>query len=146
MRKLLHLVVALLLSGAASSAFATRYTWTVAGIPMSFATGSTDCLVVAERYSKVQQEYSRAFYSSNFYYYYEMGCGTGTVRSVGDFYHVGLRYVGPSVSSSVFGDVYLASIGEDDLADEIAHSSIQRVAVLVGSLLMFGVGFIGGKS
>ena len=43
-------------------------------------------------------------------------------------------------------DLTLRAIVEDDVLDEVSNASLQRVLVMVGSALMFGLGMVVGKA
>lgn len=144
MRRVLLLLVGLLLAGVGQGAFAAVFTW-----GNGLVTSGGDCYLLALEEAHVDEKigYSKtAGTNGHAFTAWRVLSASGFARSVGDVCHysvIGDNDAGAAGSFSI--STPLSSIVEDDVLDDVAHAATQRVLVMVGSFLMFGLGWIAGK-
>lgn len=153
MRPFLLLLVGLLLAGVGQGAFAASYRWSVIGIPGTLMTESGGCAGVAEAVGKY---YERLGMSPANGYTPTVGpvllwWGTGvcSFRTLNEVGAQGSVQSGWSVGTSggvVTNTVSLVGLDEDDVLSDVSSVPLQRVLVMIGCGLMFGLGIVAGKT
>ncbi len=145
MRRFLLLLVGLLLSGVGQDALSAQYSWTSTALGLTWSTNSTDCFVVSRAFTELMTGYSRAMNGSSDYFFYTGNC-SGEVVNVGDSFTSVVWHFGLGVADTQVWVFPLVAIVEDVADVDVAAFPLQRVLVMVGCALMFGIGMVVGKA
>lgn len=143
MRFLRRVLVGLVLVASAGLANAATYTWTVLGV--TFVTTEPTCAALAVPLMAYMNSPQNAVIGTPGTTYYWTGDCTAATRNAGDYTLLGFQFVNGTTSYSGTLGAVLTSIKEDDDADDVSGMPMQRVAVMLGCMLIFGVGWIAGK-
>jgi len=146
MRSFLLLLVGLLLAGVGQSAFALTYRYQDSVHSEYHVIERADCAGLGQHMADFRNQLAIVEHAGSVVVFFNSGSCTGQFREVGDVVSVVLRYFYSGAWASESVSLTLVSIGEDDALDRIDGVGLQRVLVMVGCALMFGIGMVVGKA
>lgn len=148
MRPFLLLLVGLLLAGVGQGALAASYVFSDSAQSESYVALSPDCSGVVRTYLDARNgvEVAQSTGGGSYFYFNSSGC-SGHFRSVGDAIVFTMRVINPTgARSNLSVTLSLSAIVADDSSDEVAGIPLQRVVLMIGCALMFGIGMVVGKA
>ncbi len=143
MRRVLLLLAGLLLAGAGQGAFAAVYVFSDGG--QLHAVGSPRCISAAREVVSYLNNISFALYAYQPHPAYYVKSCSGSFGAVGSTVPVTITVYSNGTQTDYNYTFTLSSVDEDADTQDIAGVPIQRVAVMVGCALMFGIGMRVGR-
>ena len=146
MRPFLLLLVGLLLAGVGQGVLAESYRY-VDNLGWQYHSVRTpDCYSVAQNFVENRNAVTMADSGGASTTYFWDGECSGSLSSGARTVTFVMQYRSGGVFGTLGSPVlYFDSVVEDADTDEVSGIPLQRVAVLIGSFLMFGIGWIAGK-